>query len=189
MKLNMNICKRQQASTKSSGIYTTRDDFCKIFTQDMKSLYLLSFLLTADHKRAEQCFTAGIEDCLEGNPVFKEWAHTWSRRAIIKNAIRIVSPLSSRTAASRSAFDAVEWETDLRPELAAVMQLEPLERFVYVMSILEHYSDQECVALLTSTREQIIGARTRALQRLSTLDVASIGPRDLSAHFLISTTS
>jgi len=155
----------------------------------MKSLYLLSFLLTADHKRAEQCFTAGMEDCLEGNPVFKEWARAWSRRAIIKNAIRMVSPLSPPTAAGGSAFNAAEWETNLRPELTAVTRLEPLERFVYVMSILEHYSDQECAALLTSTREQIIGARTRALQRLSILDVSGMGPRHLSANFLISTTS
>ena len=93
----MSICGRHEASTKGSSTRTTRDDFCRIFTQDMKSLYLLSFLLTADHKRAEHCFAAGMEDCVAGNPVFKEWANAWSRRAIIKNAIRVVSPLSHPT--------------------------------------------------------------------------------------------
>ena len=170
----MSICERHQASIKGSGTQTTRDDFCKIFTQNMKGLYLLSLLLTADHTLAEQCFAAGMEECVEGNPVFKEWAHAWSRRVIIKNAIRIVSPLSPQRHAGELKFND-EWETELRPALFAIMQLQPLERFVYVMSVLERYSDHECFALLSGTRDQVITARTRALQRLSVVDDIYIG--------------
>src|SRR2546426_1008725 len=84
--------------------YATRADFCRIFQDEMKPLYLLAFLLTADHAKAEQCFVAGIADVVEGNPVFREWAHSWSRRTIIKNAIRILSPVSSQTEPHRDLW-------------------------------------------------------------------------------------
>jgi hypothetical protein len=37
----------------------TATDFCEIFTEEMHSLYLLLFLLTADKDKAEQCFIGG----------------------------------------------------------------------------------------------------------------------------------
>jgi len=35
--------------------YANRADFCEVFEKEMKPLYLLAFLLTADHKQAELC--------------------------------------------------------------------------------------------------------------------------------------
>src|SRR6202451_4526019 len=67
-------------------------DFCRSFDQDMSDLYLLSFLLTADREKAEQCFVSGLEDAVEGNPVFREWARSWARRVIIVNAVRAINP-------------------------------------------------------------------------------------------------
>src|ERR1700723_3283161 len=72
--------------------YASSDDFRRVFDQDINSLYLLSYLLTADHEKAEQCFVSGLEDAVEGNPVFKEWARTWARRVIIINAVRAINP-------------------------------------------------------------------------------------------------
>src|ERR1700719_5195475 len=72
--------------------YASKADFGQIFHEDMKELYLLSFLLTADRRKAEQCFVSGLEDAVEGNPVFKEWARSWARRAIIQNAVRAINP-------------------------------------------------------------------------------------------------
>jgi hypothetical protein len=33
-----------------------------------------------------------LEDAVEGNPVFKEWARSWARRVIIVNAVRAINP-------------------------------------------------------------------------------------------------
>src|SRR5260370_9906772 len=84
--------KRNQAV---EAAYTTRADFCRIFQQEMKPFYLLAFMLTANHAKAEQCYVAGISYavfCLQKN---NERAHCGSRRLIIKHAIRILSPLSA----------------------------------------------------------------------------------------------
>ena len=61
----------------------------------MNGLYLLSFLLTGDRTIAEQCFVGGLHIAQEGNQVFKEWAESWARRAIIQNAIRMIRPLKA----------------------------------------------------------------------------------------------
>jgi hypothetical protein len=47
------------------------------------------------------------------------------------------------------------------------LELEDFERFVFVMSILEHYSDYDCALLLGCTRRDIEEARTRALAHLT----------------------
>ena len=44
--------------------YASSDDFRRVFDEDMNSLYVLSFLLTADHEKAEQCFVSGVEDAV-----------------------------------------------------------------------------------------------------------------------------
>ena len=150
--------------------YASRADFCRIFEEDMSGLYLLSFLLTADRKKAEQCFVSGLEDAADGNLVFKEWARSWARRAILQNAVRVVNPRPGKgferlSSASIHSDDKVPL-TEQEAEVAAVLRLEPFERFVYVMRLLEHYSDHECSILLGCARRDVLTARTRALQQL-----------------------
>src|ERR1700753_4014729 len=75
--------------------YVNCKDFRRIFEEDLNSLYQLSFLLTGDHQKAERCFVAGLEDCVEDSQIFREWARTWASRVIAKNAIRELNPRSS----------------------------------------------------------------------------------------------
>src|ERR1700745_4047028 len=118
--------------------YATGDDFRQIFNQDMSGLYLLSFLLTADREKAEQCFVSGLEDAVQGNPVFKEWARSWARRVIIQNAVRLTTPKPAEPN-GRSLSGSVNGNdvpAAQQVEVAAVLALEPFERFVYVMTVL-----------------------------------------------------
>src|SRR6266446_3483017 len=64
--------------------YAMRADFCAVFEEDMKPLYLLAFLLTANHKEAEQCFASTVEEAFKKQAVFKEWARTWVKRKLIE---------------------------------------------------------------------------------------------------------
>jgi len=144
--------------------YATKEDFCRIFRADMNRLYLLSFLLTGNHQSAERCFVRGLEDSAKG-PVFKEWAESWARRTIIRNAIQVVRPrpLDRNTA---SVGDGVTAPA----RIAAVMELPAFDRFVFVMAVLEGYSDQECALFMDCTREEVVTARTRALQQVARSD-------------------
>lgn len=155
----MNHISRQRAD-----LYASDADFCRIFKQDMQSLYLLSLVLTADAEKAEQCFISGLNDCSEGNRVFKEWAEAWARRVVIKNAIRAMRPTAAP--AERSEQPMGQGQTELPVELAALLALPALERFAFVMSFCEGYSDHDCALLLGCMRAEVVAARLRALQRI-----------------------
>lgn len=143
--------------------YATRGDFCRIFSADMGSLYLLSFLLTGDHATAERCFVGGLEDSAKANTVFKEWARSWARRKIVENAIRMVRPTRSRGNSPDDASHDRAVVTE-RPEISAVVALRAFERFVFVMSVLEGYSVHNCSLFLASTPAVVIAARACALR-------------------------
>jgi hypothetical protein len=51
-------------------------------------------------------------------------------------------------------------------EIAAVLALPSFDRFVFVMSVLERYSDQDCSVLLGCARRDVLAARTRSLQQI-----------------------
>ena len=153
----------------SSEAYATAADFEQIFTEDMSVFYLLSFLLTGDQYKAEECFVAGIGESANGNRVFKEWARSWARRTIVRSAIRLIAPRQNLAGAKRNlvvtrAMDKVPLL--LRAEVCAILELAPLERFVFVMSNLERYSDHDCSILLGCARRDIAAARDRAVRHL-----------------------
>ena len=165
-----NLC----AGERSDG-YTVPDEFCKVFNDHIEHLYTLAFLLTADHSQAEQCVVEALEECLEGAAIFKEWLLTWSKRAIIKNAIRMISPSPSEThvgGISRRSRAPI-----LHPDryalgqaiAGAITALQPFDRFVYVLSVLERYSDRECSLLLDSSVAEVARARQRGLQHVAAL--------------------
>jgi hypothetical protein len=159
--------------------YASSGDFRRVFEEDMNGLYLLSFLLTADRERAEQCFVSGLEDAVEGNPVFKEWARSWARRMIILNAVRAVNPRpsegNSHLNSASVSRDGKTVSAGPQAEIAAVLRLEPFERFVYVMTVLERYSDQDCSLLLGCARRVVVAARTRAFERIGSAMASHAG--------------
>ncbi len=161
----------------SPAPYASSGDFRRIFSEEMDELHELSFLLTGDREKAEQCFVSGLEDTVKGRPVFKEWARSWARRAIIQCAVRVVNPRPMDEAdplTSNGSRD--RWAIE-REETAAILGLRPFERFVYVMSALERYSDQDCSVLLGCVRRDVVAARIRAFQQLETRSTLTLSGR------------
>jgi hypothetical protein len=160
-----------QVRGEQANRYASRDDFHTTFNEHLTELYQLSFLLTWDPARAERCLVSGIEDCVTENRVFREWARSWAKRTIVQNAIRELKPRPSH---SNSRLSGV-----IFPKIGqlwsgpgghfamdAVLGLEDFERFVFVMSVLEHYSEHECSLLLGCSAREVREARGRALEDL-----------------------
>ena len=143
--------------------YATGADFCRIFETHMDRFYQLAFLLTGDEAAAEKCFVQGLEDS-KGNRVFKEWAESWARRTIVQTAIRSIAPKpeNNRTGSPKP-------HKGLTAIGDAILALPDFERFVFVMSVLEGYSDQECALLLDCMRMDVTAARTQAVQRMGAI--------------------
>lgn len=148
--------------------YASCKDFQRIFSEDMVGLHRLAFLLTANEARAEQCFVAGLEDSIHGNPVFRQWARAWSKRAIIQNAIKTMAPAPPQHRPEQEkAVAGSRHGNDPENVVAIVAAWEPFERFVFVMAVLEGYSPRECSALLGCPVQDVIEAKSLALQRLA----------------------
>jgi DNA-directed RNA polymerase specialized sigma24 family protein len=161
-----------QIREEHANRYASHEDFHTIFNEDLKELYQLSFLLTRDPARAERCLVSGLKDCSTGNPVFREWARSWAKRAIIQNTIRELKPRPSQSNShlSRAMFSDVDQSSrgsGGHLEIDTVLRLAVFDRFVFVMSVLEHYSEHDCALLLGCSAGDIREARTRALKELA----------------------
>lgn len=148
--------------------HATSADFCRILYAEMNGLYLLSLLLTADSEKAEKCFIQSLEDSAGSTSVFREWAGSWARRMVIHNAIRLIDP---RPAGGISILNPVPrgGVTNVQAEIGAVVDVPVFERFVFVLSVLEHFSDQDCSLLLNCSRREVAAGRNSALRRIANL--------------------
>ena len=166
------MTKGTPVQVRERDLYASHEDFHTIFSEDLKELYQLSFLLTDDPAKAERCLVSGLEDCVSGNRVFREWARSWSKRAIVQNAIRELKPRPSQSNSplSRAMFSSMD-EHSRGPggyfEIDAVLRLADFDRFVFVMSALERYSEHDCALLLGCSVGDIRESRTRALTELA----------------------
>lgn len=162
--------RKQKSDLKGiTGQYATREDFCRLFADNVDGLYQLAFLLTGDHNRAEHCFVSGIEDSIGGNNVFKEWAHSWAKRTIIQLAIRALQPKpEDHNSVENSPVHGGQQSVAVwHGVVDRLLSLRDFDRFVFVMSVLERYSEHECALLLGCTPPDVREARTRALQHIS----------------------
>ena len=159
-----------QVRDKEANVYASREDFHTLFSDDLKELYELSFLLTRDPAKAERCLLVSFEDCVRGKRVFREWARSWAKRTIVQNAIREFKPRPSQSNSPLSGailpdIDQLSNRPGGRFEVDAVLRLEDFERFVFTMSAM-HYSEHDCALLLGCSVREIREGRTHALKEL-----------------------
>jgi len=150
-------------------LYASHEDFHTVFNENLKELYQLSFLLTRDHEKAERCLVSGLEDCVTGNRVFRDWARSWAKRTIIQNAIRELKPRPSQADLPASGAILPD-QLPNRPGghflTDAVLCLQDFERFAFVMSVLERYSEHDCILLLGCWVREFREARASAFREL-----------------------
>jgi len=172
----------QKYKNARSNEYATCSDFCRIYVEQANSLYLLSLLLTADPQKAEQCFLSGFDDSVSNNSVFKERSYLWARCSIILNAIRLLCPRPDDENEPDEARPSpligkvprkVPAEVLAHPNFARIVRLNSFERLIFIMSVLEKYSDQECSLLMDCFRRDVINARTAAIQHLASIVIAT----------------
>lgn len=158
--------REQQTNQNASG-----EAVYSVSSEDRNSLYQLSFLLTRDHETAERCFVAGLANPVRGNRAFNQWAHAWAKRIVIENAIRELKP-QPRVARPNPCATVFPYCGELSRtrdghfEVDAILALKDFERFVFVMSVLERYSEHDCSHFLDCPVLEIRQARSRALEKL-----------------------
>lgn len=162
---------RQQCAKDFRSDYATHADFCDALVQNTNSLYLLAFLLTTNHEDAEHCFATTVEEVFKPSTVFTNWASTWIRRALIIQAIMIVFD-PNRHKRNVDSWHSDEGESGL--VIDAINGLADLDRFVFVMLVLERYSVHECSLLLSCSSGTVIQSRERALKLFAIVNASDL---------------
>jgi len=146
--------------------YATGADFCRAFQQDVKRLYLLGFLLTANHREAERCMMIALEKAPCNKYVFREFVRSWIKRSVINSAIQSVFGKSGMREQAREPWGKERTETPAGAAINDITQLASLDRFVFVMSVLEGCSNKECSLLLKCPVETVASAKLDAFTAL-----------------------
>jgi hypothetical protein len=156
---------REQLHTQPqpAGLFRT-------FTEEMHNLCLL--LLKADNDKAEQWFVSAMGECLEEIGDFVDWTRSRARRAILKHAIQMIMPVPEHANRLSSIGLKPPVASAGNNPLAAILALDPFERFVFVISVLKGRSEQDCAIPLRSSRRDIMIARLLTLKRLANSDAS-----------------
>ena len=144
--------------------YATTEDFRRLFLEQIDNLYQLSLLLTADQSKAEQCFVDGLQEALDSNNIFRDWAGSWAKVVIIKNAIRVIQSRGWEPRPRLTMSKPNELADDESSTLGPLLALGNFDRFVFVMTVLETYTDHDCAVLLDCSLADVRNGRVRALE-------------------------
>jgi hypothetical protein len=165
------VIQAKSATRDQQTPYATSGDFCRIFAEDMSGLYLLALLLTGEEQTAEQCFVCSLDDAMNGGPVFKDWARSWARRTVVRNAIGLLSPKPGERKQAIRVEDTAIVHTPGTARtyllgLKALLELPLFDRFVFVITVLEGIRVHECSLLLECSPREVVSARRRVLEAL-----------------------
>lgn len=168
--------KGHRVSRIAKQLYATPEDFEQLFVKQNIDLLRLSLQLTADAEKAASCLNLAMRDCFFRSTVAKDRVHTWARRMVIRNAIRLVWG-TPNDIVSGSGFEFHLQPSDfcleeLR-ESVAILTLPDLDRLAFVICVLERYSILDCALLLGKSPQAVNDAIVRAKSLLRPVELRS----------------
>lgn len=178
----MNRVRWFRQKTSDRGEYATREEFVSAFDCERASLHRLALLLTANSKAAEQCLVRAFRECIASSSVFKEWVLSWTRRTVIRNAISLVMDHGGKLfvntnddADIRSVPFSSDDSLGALAQCESILHLPEVDRFVFIICVLERYSTRDCALLLGRSPREIsevrhrVGNQVRQIDELSTI--------------------
>lgn len=145
---------------------TTSLEYWHRISEEMNILYLLSFLLTADSEKAEQCFEMSLDRFVERADDFIQWSRSGGRDAVLEYATRMMKPDPDVT---ENVLDLSEGLFCSAREhiFEAIVLLPVFERFVFVITGIYGKSEIECARLLGAPRWKVAISRELTEQVLT----------------------
>jgi DNA-directed RNA polymerase specialized sigma24 family protein len=157
--------------------YADEQEFVNTFECEKTGLQRLSILLTANSLTANRCLNRALRECIASSSVSKEWALSWARRMVIRNAIGLLIGNGNRSFANKIG------DTDKAPIAFApddsesaiaisesILDLPQFERFVFVICVLERYSIHDCALLLGKSPREVKEVQHRVGNQLGEID-------------------
>ena len=164
----------------SRGEYATKEEFASVFECEGASLQRLALLLTANSEAAKRCLIRTFRECIASSSVYREWVLSWTRRMAIRNAISLVMGPGGQSFVNKNddpdngliAFS-LDDSLGTFAESEWILDLPELDRFVFVICVLERYSIYDCALLLGRSPRDINDARQRVGNEVGEIDKLS----------------
>jgi hypothetical protein len=135
--------------------YGAPGEYAEVLVEQMNSLYLLSFLVTADRQLAEICFSGAMDEYVRGRTTFTAWVKKDGRLAVLRHAVQIIRPVPKQAYSWSLPEIAPPLIAAAHQPFAAITSLSAFERFVFVMSVFEGLTDEECGSILNCSMEEV----------------------------------
>jgi hypothetical protein len=160
--------RKPRKMTVERDAYVSIEEFVALFLSERVCLQRLALLLTADSRLAARCVRLALNQCGANSCVLRGWAFSWARRMVIRNAIDLVMRcrryLFVETAGNDDRGTTMSQDRELissTPNGKWILGLPGLDRFVFVICVLERYSVHECAALLGKSLRDVNDSRRR----------------------------
>jgi len=157
--------------------YAREEEFFRAFECERAGLQRLALLLTANSEVARRCLVRAFRECIACSSVSREWVLGWTRRMIIRNAISLVmGPGGPSSGSTNDDADngLIAFSPDdslgvtATPE--SILDLSEIERFVFVICVLERYSIHDCALLLGESPREVNEVRHRVGNQVGQMD-------------------
>lgn len=163
---------------------TSATNCADIFIDQMNCLYLLSFLVTGDRLIADTCFSSALDEYVEAKGGFMEWARQDGRRAVLRQAVQIIRPAPKQAHSWSFCRTARPLVAAAHQPFAAITTLSAFERFVFVMSVIEGLSLEECASLLECSPEDVAIGRELARTIIAAEDINSDLTGEMNMYYV-----
>jgi DNA-directed RNA polymerase specialized sigma24 family protein len=148
--------------------YASQDEFVSLFECERVRLQRLALLLTANSEAVKKCLVRAFRECVSSSSVSKEWALSWARRVVIRNAVSLVMSPKDESFVNMSddsengliAFSQHDSPGAIS-DCESIHDLPELDRLVFVICVLECYSIYDCALLLDRSLRDINDALRR----------------------------
>jgi len=117
---------------------------------------------------AERALSLALTDCRLNGSVSTDWMLQWARRMIVRNAIHLVPP-PAKTSATQNHEQrhddsrSIKVATALPADIPSILKMPDFERLVFVITVLEHISLQDCALLMGRWPKEVSDAQGRSI--------------------------
>ena len=156
-------------SSSEQDLFATFEDFGQLSAKEMTKLFCLAMDLTADADRAETCLILAMRDCFQKNGLAKHRIHTWARRMVIRNALRLVLGIENEILCEAGLdfpLQPNEFPVDAHRDSIAIRNLPDLDRVTFVICVVERHSILDCALLLRKAPQEVHDAIVRATNQV-----------------------
>jgi len=158
-----------RANAPGDSLNAAPEDFELLVEEPNIDLLRLALQLTADAEKAETCLILTTRDCFFRSRIPRDQVHTWVRRLVIRNAIRLAwGPQNDILCDPEFHFYLQPNGYALEPlqESTAIFGLPVLDRLAFVICVLERYSILDCAVFLRKTPLEVHEAILRATHQV-----------------------